>query len=401
MSRISLQQAFSQGLRGILGVQSQMYKTQDQVSTGKRVLTPADDPIAAARILQLEQATADTVQYKKNIDGAATSLELENTQLSTVASLLQRVRELTVQAGDGALTQSQRGAIQAEMGNILDQMVSIGNTRSTSGEYIFGGYRGESPPFVQNGANYVYVGDDGQRQVQISPSTSVAVGDSGSDIFVNVPTTRLATTAATGNTGNATISSGHITSQAAYQAGFSGSYQINFTGATTYDIVDGAGNPVVTGAAYTSGDPITFNGVEFRITGTPANGDNFQISPPSTQSIIDTVAKISNALATLGDSPDDKLRLQDMIAETLDNLDSAESNVSVIQSKVGARLNTLDSTRDLHDGIDEVNQKVLADVRDLDYAEAISRLTKEQFILQAAQQTFAKISGMSLFNFLR
>jgi flagellar hook-associated protein 3 FlgL len=64
-------------------------------------------------------------------------------------------------------------------------------------------------------------------------------------------------------------------------------------------------------------------------------------------------------------------------------------------------MNTLDSTRDLHDGVDAVNQKVLADVRDLDYAEAITRLTKEQFILQAAQQTFSKISNLSLFDFLR
>lgn len=402
MSRISLQQAFSQGLRGILNVQSQMYKTQDQVSTGKRVLTPADDPIAAARILQLEQATADTTQYRKNIDGAVTSLELEDTQLGTVANLLQRVRELTVQAGDGALSQSQRGAIQAEMGNILDQMVSLANTRSSSGEYIFGGYRGGQAPFVQNGSTYSYMGDDGQRLVQISNSTSVATGDSGSDVFVNVPTVRLATTPAAGNTGNATISTGWVANQATYDASYSGSYQINFTSATTYDIVPTGGGPaVVAGATYTSGDPIAFNGVEFRITGTPATGDSFRMDPPSTQGIIDTLAKFTAAVSSLGDTADDKLRLQDIISETLDNLDTAESNVSVIQSRVGARLNTLDSTRDLHEGIDEVNQKVLADVRDLDYAEAISRLTKEQFILQATQQTFAKISGLSLFDFLR
>ena len=73
----------------------------------------------------------------------------------------------------------------------------------------------------------------------------------------------------------------------------------------------------------------------------------------------------------------------------------------MVRSRIGARLNTLDSTSALHDGTDLVNQKVLADVRDLDYTEAITRLTQENFVLQAAQQSFAKIAGMSLFDFLR
>lgn len=401
MTRISLQQAFSQGLRGILNSQSQLFKTQDQVSTGRRVLTPADDPVAAARILQLEQAGAEIAQYKKNIAGAATSLETEETQLGAVSNLLVRVRELTVQAGDGILTQSDRKALHAELSNILDQLGSIANTRNSAGEYIFGGYKGQQAPFVKNGTSYDYVGDSGQRQVQISSTTSVAITDSGNDVFVDVRSPRLATTAAVTNTGTATMSSGHIADQAAYTAGFSGSYQINFTSATTYDIVDSGGTTVVPGATYTSGDMIAFNGVEFRVTGTPVTGDSFQIDPPATQSIIDTVANMVDALAGLGDNVDDNLRLKDMIAETLDNLESAETNIGVIQSRVGARLNTLDSTSDLHEGIDEVNQKVLADVRDLDYAEAITRLTKEKFILEAAQQTFAKIGNLSLFNFLR
>ena len=95
------------------------------------------------------------------------------------------------------------------------------------------------------------------------------------------------------------------------------------------------------------------------------------------------------------------MRLQDLIGETLDNLTNAETNVSTVRAQVGARLNTLDSTRDLHQGTELVSNKVMSEVRDLDYAEALTRLTQENFILQAAQQSFAKISQMSLFNFLR
>jgi flagellar hook-associated protein 3 FlgL len=403
MTRISLQQAFTQGLRGILNVQSQLFKTQNQISTGKRVLTPADDPVAAARILQLDQATAETAQFQKNIKGAQTSLELEDTQLDSVTNLLQRVRELTVQAGDGALSRTDREGIAAELRARMDELVALANTRNTSGEYVFGGYKGEQAPFVGDGSGYyTYRGDNGQRLAQVSLSTVVPTGDSGESVFVAVRSPRVQSAAAATNTGTATISSGWVADQTAFNAGFtSSSYSINFTSATTYDIVDAGGAPVVAGATYTSGDIIAFNGAEFRITGAPAAGDSFSLTPPSTQSILDTVARITNLLGTYGDGTDDRLRLQDLVAETLDNLDAAETHISTARGEIGARLNVLDSTVALHEGIDEVNQKVLSDVRDLDYAEAITRLTNEETVLQAAQQSFARISNLSLFNFLR
>lgn len=402
MNRISLTQIFSRGLSGILNAQSSVIKTQEQIATGKRVLTPSDDPIAAARILQLESEQARTTQYQKNIDGATTSLELEESQLEVIGNILIRIRELTVEAGNGALSASEREATAEELATRLDELGALANTRSASGEYIFGGFKGEQEPFVRVGNDYTYRGDEGQRFLQVASSTQIATNDSGSAIFMAIASPRLASTAAAGNTGDATMSSGHIVDQALYDANFSGSYTVNFTSATTYDIVPTGGGPaVVSGAAYTSGDAITFNGVEFRVVGTPAAADSFQLDPPATQSIFTTVGKLVDGLRAYGDGTDDKLRLDDLIAETLDNIGSAEENISAVRSRVGARMNTLDSTASLHEGTDLVNQKVLADVRDLDQVEAISRLTQENFVLQAAQQSFAKIAGLSLFDFLR
>lgn len=402
MNRISLTQLFSQGLRGILDVQSETAKTQQQVSTGKRVLTPADDPVAAARILQLETQQGQISQYQKNINTANTSLQLEDTQLDTVGTLLTRVRELTVQAGDGALSKSERDAITAELSTRLDELGALANTRSSSGEYIFGGYQGEQAPFVKAGNNFTYRGDTGQRLVQIASSTQVPINDNGQAIFVAIPSSRLAGTAAATNTGSGTISSGQVINQTTFNASFSGSYTINFTSATTYDVVPTAGGPaVVTGAAYTSGQPIQLNGAEFRIIGTPATGDSFQLDPPATQSVFTTIGKLVTGLQGLTDSPDDKQRLADLVSETLSNLDSDEANISVVRAQVGARMNTLDSTASLHDGNNLVTQKILGDVRDLDYTSAITQLTQQNFVLQAAQQSFSKIAGLSLFDFLR
>lgn len=401
--RISLAQIFTQGLRGILSAQSQVYKTQSQVSSGKRVLQPSDDPVAAAQILQLNQAQSEIDQYQKNIGGATSSLELEDTQLDSISTLLTRVRERAVQAGDGGLSQDDRAAIVAELTQRLNELGGLANTRNTNGEYIFAGFQGQQAPFVQSGTSFTYRGDSGQRYVQISSSTSVPVNDSGKDIFVGITSSRLPTTATATNIGNATIAMGSITDQTQFNANFNGPYTVTIdtTGAAPTYRVDTvpAGAAVATGN-YVSGQSIQFNGAQIDIVGTPGNGDSFTVSAPSTQDMFTTISKLVNGLSTLSDSDDDKLRLRDLVSETLDNVDAAETNISNVRAKVGARLNILDSTSSLQDGLNLTNQKVLSQVRDLDYASAISLLTQQNLVLQAAQQSFTKISSLSLFNFL-
>jgi flagellar hook-associated protein 3 FlgL len=402
--RISLAQIFTQGLRGILNSQSQVYKTQNQLSSGKRVLEPSDDPAAAAQILQLNQAQSEVSQYKKNITGAQNNLGLEDSQLDNVNTLLTRVHELVVGAGDGSLTQSERQGIAAELQQRLEELGGLANTRNANGEYIFAGFQGQQAPFVQSGNAYTYRGDAGQRYVQISSSTFVPVNDSGKDIFVAVDSNRLPTAAGATNTGSATIAMGQITDQAQFKANFNSvpyTVTIDTSGSTPqYTITDGGGASVQTGD-YVSGEAIQFNGAQIDIVGTPANGDTFTVDQPATQDVFTTLGKLVDGLNSLSDSADDKLRLRDLISESLDNLDSAQTNISTVRAKIGARLNVLTSTSGLQDGVSLTNQKVLSQVQDLDYASAISQLNMENLTLQAAQQSFAKISGLSLFNFLQ
>jgi flagellar hook-associated protein 3 FlgL len=493
---------FNSGLRGILNVQAQTLKTQNQIATGKRVTTPSDDPVAAARILRLEQEQSAIVQYQKNIDSAENSLMLEETQLDAVTNLLFRVRELATQAGNGALSQSERKGIAAELETRLDELFSLANTRNSSGEYIFGGYRGEQAPFVNSGdGKFTYRGDDGQRYVQISDSTRVPTGDSGHAVFEAIPQATVPAERTAGGLvvrgDSGTLSGLSISSSATYEATFTtgAEYTIAITGpagggATGFEVQDAGGNPVpggigtftgtgplvfggvslnfeeepaagttvtlattaqptisagfitdrtafsetfttadapltvsITGftapdqyaykvldrngteltdlaGSYREGEKITVGGAEFRIVG-GSPGSSFELEAPTSQSMLDTVGKLATQLGVLTDSDADKLRLQDLIAETLANIDNIESSVGNVRSQIGARLNTLDSTRELHAGITLVNDKVLSEIRDLDYAEAITRLTQENIVLQAAQQSFAQISKLSLFNFLR
>jgi flagellar hook-associated protein 3 FlgL len=187
----------------------------------------------------------------------------------------------------------------------------------------------------------------------------------------------------------------------------SGSYTVTLDMTATpptYEIntVPPGGSPAATGN-YVSGEPIQFAGVEIEIVGTPGDGDTFTISAPSTQDVFTTLNKFVVGLQNPGGGTNAEQadRLQGLISETLDNLEASQTNISTTRAKIGARLNTLQSSSELQDGLGLVNKQILSEVRDLDYAEAISRLTQENLVLQAAQQSFAKISGLTLFNFIQ
>jgi flagellar hook-associated protein 3 FlgL len=187
--RISTAQIYSIATLGMSQAQAAMTKTQEQMATGKKILSPADDPVAATAILQLNQELARTEQYKKNIEVADNSLNLEETNLQSIVGLVQRIREIAVSAGNTAvMTKENYQALAAEVDTRISELVNLQNTRNSSGQYIFAGYQSGTKPFVDDGGgNYSYLGDEGQLRLQASASVSVAVSDSGKRLFVDVP----------------------------------------------------------------------------------------------------------------------------------------------------------------------------------------------------------------------
>ncbi|MBL4828135.1 MAG: flagellar hook-associated protein FlgL [Spongiibacteraceae bacterium] len=419
--RFSFLQGFNRSIENIVSLQAQNFNTQNQIATGKRILTPADDPVASARIIQINQQQTQLDQYIANADSIENRLALEETLLQSATSVITRVRELTIQAGGLGITPNDREGIAVEIDTRLNELVSLANTRDTNGEYIFSGFKGSVKPFEQSSAgDYVYLGDDGQRLVSIASSTTIPISDSGKDIFVDIPSAVSTLDTSLGVSAAATISSATINNRTNYDANanYPEDYVIQFTGATTFnlltrtDFLSGTPfTPVATGMTYSSGATIDFDsgigpapvpglGFELTITGTAATNDTFFINTNQTQSVMTTFGQLSEGLKTLTDSPADTVLLEALLANTLTNLDAIEANFSQAKSQIGARQNTVESVRALNVDVSLVNQEVLSEIRDLDYAEAISRLSLETFTLEAAQQSFARISGLSLFNFL-
>lgn len=421
--RFSFLQGFNQGLQGILKIQQQTYDTQQQIASGTRINSASDDPVATSRIIQVDQDTSRLSQYIANANSAENKLTTAETQVQQASNILVRVRELAIRADGLALTASDRQGIAAEVDTRLDELFDLANTRDVNGEYIFAGYQGADSPFerTQSG-EFVYNGDDGQRMLSVASSTDVAISYSGKEVFMDIDSVNTTITTETdpANAGTAVVTSKTVSDQANYDTNsYPEDYIVEFDAAdneydvyTRTDIINGGINTPIFSVANT-GTPITIDanstplaaptnlGWELTLTGTPADGDRFYVNSTEKQDILTTVAKLSEGLKSLGDNPADEAILTQLFADTLNNLDAAETNLSKIKSSMGAQQNTLDSVRTLHDELTLVNDNILSELRDLDYAEAISRLSFESFALEASQQSYAKIANLSLFNFIR
>lgn len=406
--RISTLQAFQLGLNGIRDVSDASVRTQQQISTGKRVLQPSDDPVVSSRILSLQDELASIEQYDRNITNVENRLKVEESQLGAVNEIITRTIELTIQAGNGSLNKIDRQSIAQELSIRLKELQDIMNSRDASGDYIFGGYRGANKPFIErDGGGYEYTGDEGQRIVQISQSTAIPTGDSGKSVFVDIESVNKTfyTRASSSNLSDppATIDFGIITDQQAYDEFYPNDMVIQFdpVDPTRYSILDkNDGRVIRANQPYISGNLIDVNGVGVRISGVPAPGDSFSIESTSRQDLLTTVGRIVDGLNTIDDNATGRERLKTLIASSISNLQNAEINVLDVRSAVGGRLNTIDSTRSLLSEVEITTQGLLSDLQDLDYAEAVSRLSFETFILEAAQQSFVRVQNLSLFNFI-
>jgi flagellar hook-associated protein 3 FlgL len=409
--RLSTLQSFNKGLNSILDNQSQVNKTQQQVSTGRRVLTPADDPIAATKILQLQQDQALRDQFGKNMTGAEGRLTLEETQLAGITDNLTRLKELTVKAGDGSQTITDRQAIAAEIREILGATVDLMNSKDAGAEYLFGGFKGGTEPFQKNeSGRYDYAGDEGQRFLSIASSTTVATGDNGKNLFVDVQAAdnSFTTKVSPLNEGTGIVSPGFVVDKEAYAEfypedliiTFNADYAISPPG-PNYTIRQASDDRIVEGMGgrpYNPGKEIVVAGIGIKLSGAPEPGDEFLVNSSEKQSITDTIYRLMDGLNNLEDNPTDSGTLDNLLADTLNNLEFAQSSVSEVRSQVGARLNVIDNTGSLAADIDIVSKTVLSDLSDVDFAEAVSRLSLQTFLLEAAQQSYAKIQNLSLFN---
>ncbi|MEW8508612.1 MAG: flagellar hook-associated protein FlgL [Candidatus Thiodiazotropha sp.] len=301
MNRISTSMLFDRGISSMLERQSDVSRAQLQISTGKRILTPKDDPPGAAYLLDLRTSITQVEQYQDNGVRAQARLELQEAALKGVDDLMPRVMELAIQGQSDTYSAAARQAIAQELRQINDELMALANTRDSDGEYIFAGYDADAIPF-SNPADgvFAYGGDMGSRSLRISATRQVQDRENGFDVFMNVDT-------AAGGRRN------------------------------------------------------IFETVHGIIAGMEADAPN---------------------------------------SAFMDDLQLAQEHIVSVRARGGARLNTIDEQRNVNEDFILTMKSALSETEDLDIVEAISRFEQDMIALQAAQQTFNMVQGLSLFNYL-
>jgi flagellar hook-associated protein 3 FlgL len=423
--RISTNTIFELGSGRISDLQAGMVKTQQQLSTQRRVLTPADDPVAAASALGITQSISINEQYGTNRETVRSLLSEEESVLQSVTGLLHDLKGLVVNAGNGAMEDSQRQYLAAELRGRFDELLGLANSRDGTGNYMFGGFKTASQPFSQTPTGAKYAGDQGQRMLQVDASRQIPLNDTGNTVFENNKTGNgtfvTAARAVPANTGSGIIGSGAVVNGAQLTGH---DYSIDFTvvpgatplsaSTTTYTIKDNVtglymdpatGNvnlaaPPAVASTYTGGQAITFDGLQFDIKGNPANGDGFTVKPSRSQSIFTTLNDLLTTLNGSGAGATGQANLTNGLNTANNNLDHALDNLLNVRATVGTRLKELDV---LDTGGSDMNiqyTETLHKLQDIDLAETISNFTQQNMVLEAAQKSFVKVSGMSLFNFI-
>lgn len=398
--RVSSNTLFERNVTLLGQQQTRLMQTQQQIASGRRILTAADDPVAAVRALEVSQSDAMNTQYAANRAAAIDRLSMAETNLQAVTSLLLDVRTQMVGAGDPLLNDTNRKTIANDLSGRLQELIGLANSTDGLGNYLFSGFQSRTQPFMDTPAGVGYYGDDGQRNLQVSASRQMSSSDSGAGIFMRVKNGNgtFVTQAAATNTGGGTIGLGDVINPALLTGH---SYQVDFAvvaGVTTYSVTDNstASAVIPAGTPYVSGQAISFDGIQFDIQGAPANGDRFTVSPSSNESVFKTISNLIDALNT----PVAGANLANSLKNGIHQLDNALDNILNFRASIGLRLNEVDALNVAGDDLSLQLKQSLSKLQDVDYNKAIADLTQQQVSLEIAQKSFIKVTELSLFSYL-
>lgn len=415
--RISTSYYFRTGLDSINAQQSDLLHIYQQMGSGKRMVSPSDDPLAAAQSINIRQSQSLNARYNENRNVIKQNLGAEENALKSVVGALQDVKTQLVSAGNGVLSDADRRSLADALRSAKSNVLALANATDGNGQYIFSGHQGDKVPFSDTG---VWNGATGQRMVQVDQTRQLAGSDLGSDVFARVtPGNKNYLTAAdTSNTGSGQIASPSITSPSGADVGKSFSiefvadpidpalppqYQITVTDTTASPPVA----PVVLPAQPydpAQGTITLGDGVSVKFSGQPVAGDVFTVAPASTVSDLNVFSSFDGIISALeSDTLDNSdpvalAALRNGINSALQRFDVHYDNILTVQSSVGARMAEVSAidANGASRSLDYSNR--LTQLEDISYYEASTQLQLRTSALEAAALAFRKIQSATFLS---
>jgi flagellar hook-associated protein 3 FlgL len=382
--RVTERQHVDALITAIGNLRSGLSTKSEQISSGKRVNRPSDDPLAAERISQFRNILRTTERRLQTVKEGVGRLDLSDSVLEQAGNTFQRAKELAVQMRNDTNTAVERRNTAQEVQQLILGLAGIGNTQ-LNGRFVFAGNETHTEPFVPG-------------TVTGSPSTT--------------------------NSGSATIVVAVATPSALNPDG----YEIQFTSPTQFNILNLSTNQIVAaGNPYNSGTAFSFDGVTATISngGTPpTTGDQFFVRVgyvyQGDNAVIDleigdgqTVqSNIPGSQVFAGPTTDVFQDLQNFyqalvtndvngIETAIGQFDQSLSQVTNARTTIGANVNRLDTIRDSLELLTVNTQELRSNYEDVDFAKVASDLASLQVTLEASMATLTRQFETSLLNFIR
>ncbi|MEX8519146.1 MAG: flagellar hook-associated protein FlgL [Leptothrix sp. (in: b-proteobacteria)] len=397
--------------------QSELSTAQTQMTSGKRISKPSDDPAGAARAERalVEQSRGET--RLRAIDASRNAMTLTESALGNAIDLGQSAREALVAAGNGGYSPSERQALVAQLQGLRSQLLSASNQNDGNGGYLFGGQGMKTAPFADQGGGVAAQAPGQSGALNAASDENLPLSVNGSDIWLSADSGNgsFVSSAEAQNKGQAWINAGQVTDPGALQGK---DYQIEFgvsaTGASTYSVYetsqDAAGNLTRTlakdasgadlsGKPYQSGQAITtVAGMSFTITGKVSDQDKFDLKQSSpTLSVFDA---IDHAVATLSNKNASDSQVMQAVNSGIRDMDQVLGKFQAARSVVGETMNRLDGLQNRTDARVLSAKTTRSNAEDLDMVQAVSAFTNKQSSYQAALQSYAMVQRLSLFQYI-
>jgi|GEM_PF-2168729 len=425
MLRVTTAQQFTNSIDNMQRSNVSLDKLQQQVSSGKRMHQPSDDPVAAAQVVKLERELAQYDKYEINIKVTDRRLTLQESVMSSMRTSLNRIKELVIQGSTGTLTDSDRGSIANNLKVETEFMASLMNTQDSQGEYIFAGSKGGIKPYqLQADGSYDYQGDDGQRKIQVSNDLYIPSNDSGEYLFEAVTSDLKATIKGT-YASQAIVPTPLVSNirfeteedQAKYQeltaglgdittvvSGVGPTLAVTMTDSKGFPVKDEDGNDI-TGRLVPTGGELEVLGMKMDVTaptGAFLDEDTLVLHiEPEQKNILDIALDYAKAL----EIPLTNQSSRDALAEATTKVfaqwdEASERNIESV-TRLGSRLSFMEKITSNNLDFTLFAETSLSSIQDVDMPEAISKFKLEEITLEASQAVFGRLSALSLFNHIQ
>lgn len=396
--RISTANSFDASIDSLVRRQTALSNAQEQLTTGKRVNRASDDPAAAARAERALAAEAHTDATQRAVNASQNAMTLAESALGDASDLLQQIREAMVAAGNGTYSDSERRGVADKIAGLRKQLFAVANRQDGAGTYLFGGQAADHAPFLDAAGGVTFQGASGQVDAASGDPLPLTVDGRAAWVSARTGNGVFTTAPAAANTGQSWVDTGHVSDPSALTGD---SYSITFSvvgGVTTYSVLQNGGPTAIAGVPYTSGRAIEFDGLSATVTGVPADGDQFDIAPATSDlNIFDALDQAVVALNT-------PLRTTSQIAQTnstyLAAVDSAMAQMQSVRAQVGETLGRIDNATGRLDDLRLSAQTDRSNAEGLDMVKAISDFQNKQTGYDAALKSYSLVQKMSLFNYI-